>query len=537
MHCPTCGTRSSENDVICQKCGALLAISQEELERVERYRLTQNRDLLSILYIDISGFTRIANRSMLISQKLLAVHTALVTAIVERDRQGEVVNTAGDGILAVFSNPAVATELALEMQSSAYLYQQGTLAEMDDDYRTKALVTAGLSPQPAPGDEEYLIHIGINLGLVTRGGRTSRDIFGHNVNVACRLCSLADRGQIYLSEAVYDNARLILDERTDLEWKVWKDMPIRGLAAPLTIVAVAQRPYNTILPPRGSRSLFPLRWSEKKLPVMAAAAIPVILAVGLIGLAIQRNQARRPAAPAPAPVSAVNAAGTAVTQTMLPDAPPASETNVAGSAVNVTLPPPDAHPTAVPLPPLAATAVASTEIAQVDAQSIAAGTTVQLMNGPDLLPARAAAFAGRNAILVAVGVDSPVGSLAEMDLLIDGDGDNALNTRNASPGTDFLMRVAGPEGAGQPRFLAVNDGLPGEPLTITEGMEASERRNGLWTLWIFRVPFRALGAVQRTSINIGFRYRPEGPEGDTLTYPAQDGQLWKVELTATPPDE
>ncbi len=528
MRCPSCNALQEDADLICRKCGVLLAMSPEELERVERYRLSANTELLCVMFTDISGFTSIANRSLTQSQKILAIHMALTQAIVEREKGGEVVNTAGDGILAVFSNPATATERALEMHAAIHHYHQGLIT---GGYLTDALKRAKMPSFPSADDIEYGIHIGLHLGLVTRGGRTSRDVFGHNVNIACRLCSLAGKGQVYMTEAVYDNARLILGNREDLEWQVWKEQPIRGLAEPMTVVAVGQQPYNAILPPRGVRQPFQFnKLFGKRAPVVVPA---IVLGVALIGAAVGlmlRQQTPRivPAPPVVTGKSTVTEPPTSlpplvaaeeapsVNPQVVPSPAPsplttanadASAINAASSATNLVTPPDSSLPPPTPVIP-----------------SGASTRAVTLTNGQHTIAATIHFSREKQLCRFDIELNQKVeDAKAELALLVDGNNDGKYQALPSRPAVDFLLGMSGP--ATQPRVLSArllgNDGKPDAPMPNEKEHSGEsifdEKRNV--TIWQFRLPFSGGGPDDHDETGFKIEFRPSGSDGPVYVTP------------------
>jgi len=539
MRCPSCGTYYLDNEPVCQSCGALLSVTAEELERVERYRLNANTELLCVMFADVSGFSGIANHSLSLSQRILAVHMALSQAVFERDRAGEVVNTAGDGILAVFSNPATATERALELHAAIHHYHGGLIT---DGYLADALRAAKLPLHPNQGDEEYKIHIGLHLGLVTRGGRTSRDVFGHNVNIACRLCSMANEGQTYMSEAVYDNARLILGGREDLEWQVWKEQAIRGLSEPMDMVGVGQLPYNIVTPPRGVQLPEPPKPAMiKRTPVLAAVALAVVAVSVLLisqlwphppppkpkpmpppkladvlrvrvpvyeGFEVVKLDSLLPA-PALPPPGSVGSPANAENTAEVRDA-------TAGDSSPATPPPADGAQTATE--PLF-TDAADLEHFKPDNLSIEKATAIKFMAMPALL----LAFKGKDALVIAVEVKEPVSTAALMSLYLDGDLDDAFVS--AGPEfLDFLLSIGNPQNAGaKPRLQKLRDGQPGADFADLRNISARvfTRENG--ALWLFRLPFRQLQLSPIKDAQFRLEYAPQGPEKPTAFYPSPTG--------------
>lgn len=545
MKCPSCGAEQPDGELVCFECNNYLNLSEEELDRVERFRLSTHTELLCAMFCDISGFTVLANQSLVHSQKILSIHGAIVQAIVERDRAGEVVNTAGDGVLAVFANPAVAVECALRMHEVTTQYYAGVLK---DEHVLRALHQAGLKPTPAAHDPQHFIHIGMHLGIVTRGGRTSRDVFGHNVNVACRLCDLASRGQTYMSEAVYDNARLIIGDRADLRWQTWKELPIRGIATPMSVVGVAQQPYHPILPPRG------IKLSAMKKPLLrnplalAGAGLVVVaaiaLAISVLGHTPKTNIAEPapPARPAPTATPAEETLPPVVaTFSTLPDepepaaedTPPAIPAGEQGSAsVSTVLAPPSTaneSSTATVFPPTVAPDApknpplppADREVRRALPILLRGGAPIALGAGPDKrLTGTLNVMRGKEALLIAVGVDVHAEGTAAMTLLVDGNSDGKLNSESDPPIFDVLLRRGGPGGdtAGL-QCLSLKDGKPATPLAEPKGYAARAVHHSNRTIWVFRVPLDDLGASSGMYVKFRAEYQPDGPEGAPLYHP------------------
>lgn len=538
MRCPSCGTYYLDNEPVCQSCGALLSVTAEELERVERYRLNANTELLCVMFADVSGFSGIANRSLSRSQRILAVHMTLSQAVFERDRAGEVVNTAGDGILAVFSNPATATERALELHAAIHHYHGG---QITDGYLADALRAAKLPLHPNQDDEAYQVHIGLHLGLVTRGGRTSRDVFGHNVNIACRLCSMANEGQTYMSEAVYDNARLILGGREDLEWQVWKEQAIRGLSEPMDIVGVAQLPYHTVTPPRGMKLPEPPKSAVfTRTPVLAAVVLAVVAASVLLISQLWPHPPPPTPKPTPPPMPAdvlrvrlpVFAGAEVVKLDAVPVSSPlpppreiASPANAANTAevrdtVVENSTPANPSPTdgaELAEPPF--TDAADLEHFKPDNLRLERATAIKFTETPALL----LAFTGKEALVIAVEIKEPVNTTALMSLYLDGDLDDAFFSEGPEF-LDFLLSIGNPQNAGaKPRLQKLRDGRPGADFADLRNISARvfTRDNG--ALWLFRLPFRQLRLSPIKDAQFRLEYAPQGPEKPTAFYPGPTG--------------
>jgi len=127
--------------------------------------------------VDIKGFTaRTSGQSREENQLLLQRFEKLVAPLT-RLFGGKVVKSIGDAFLLTFRSPTDALHCAMAIQ----------------DWQ------AELNAQQ-PSSKRFEVRVAINVGEVrVKGG----DVFGEPVNIASRLESLADGGEIFFSEAVY----------------------------------------------------------------------------------------------------------------------------------------------------------------------------------------------------------------------------------------------------------------------------------------------------------------------------------------------
>lgn len=132
---------------------------------------------LAIEFVDIKGFTtRTSAQSREENQKLLRRFAAVVRPVTAAFN-GRIVKNIGDAHLLTFRSPTDALHCAMAMQDR--------LAE---------------SNGKVPGEERFEVRVAVNVGEVRV---ESGDVFGEAVNIASRIESLADGGEIYFSEAVY----------------------------------------------------------------------------------------------------------------------------------------------------------------------------------------------------------------------------------------------------------------------------------------------------------------------------------------------
>jgi len=139
----------------------------------------QQRDpgVRTILFTDIANSTEMTSRfGDRATIAMLSVHDKIVRDALRKNGGREVKHT-GDGIMAVFICAAHAVRFACQVQES-------------------------LRQQNEPGPEfPVMVRIGVSSGEPIEQGD---DLFGSAVQLAARLCALADAGQILVSNMVAD---------------------------------------------------------------------------------------------------------------------------------------------------------------------------------------------------------------------------------------------------------------------------------------------------------------------------------------------
>lgn len=170
------------------------------------------RRLSAILAADLVGYSRLmeADEHGTLSRVLDIVETVLRPNIEEHS--GRVIKLMGDGILAEFPSVLAAVTCAIRCQK--------TLAERNRN---------------ATGDDKAQYRFGINLGDVIL---ESDDIFGHGVNVAARLESLAEPGEIYISRPVRDQIR----DRLDCYLEDKGSVSVKNIRRPVRVFRVVTDP-------------------------------------------------------------------------------------------------------------------------------------------------------------------------------------------------------------------------------------------------------------------------------------------------------
>jgi adenylate cyclase len=176
------------------------------------------RKLSAILYADIHGYSRLMDQDEAGTVTRLVQSLAMIRNLVG-DYGGNVVNTAGDGVVALFPSASQALYFAVEMQREL----------------TNALAWAA-------GQEPIFYRVGITIGDTIA---SEEGVYGHSVNLAARIQALADPGGICITEKVYHLVR----DQTDLTvWSLGKQS-IKNIAEPVGVYAVDLNPVHTRPPP------------------------------------------------------------------------------------------------------------------------------------------------------------------------------------------------------------------------------------------------------------------------------------------------
>jgi adenylate cyclase len=134
------------------------------------------RRLAAILAADIAGYSRLMGLDEAATVRDLKAHLAVVLPMIGQ-YGGQVVDLAGDGILAEFHSAVRAVECAVAIQQ--------IMAERN---------------LHVPADRQMLLRIGINLGDILHEGT---HIYGDGVNIAARLQALAEPGSLCLSRDIH----------------------------------------------------------------------------------------------------------------------------------------------------------------------------------------------------------------------------------------------------------------------------------------------------------------------------------------------
>lgn len=191
-----------------------LRIDASELNLVDKFRQSRNTSVLTIMFTDIQGFTRLTEeRGDAYSNEVRKEHDSLLVPIIEREGAGRVIKHIGDAVMAVFAEPSAAVARSLEIQEAL---RKRNLANSD---------------QPA-----LLVRIGLHMGQVTVEDKMDMDVFGRHVNRASRVEGLAEGGHLYMTYSVFDSAKSwIAGHKEEAAWVSHGRYKVKGIDEPLEI--------------------------------------------------------------------------------------------------------------------------------------------------------------------------------------------------------------------------------------------------------------------------------------------------------------
>ena len=210
MQCASCGTELPVGSKFCKECGqpvaAAAATPATRFPSPESYTpkhlaekiltskaaLEGKRKQVTVLFVDVSGFTSISER--LDPEDVHRLMTRVFELMLEEVHryEGTVNQFLGDGIMALFGAP-IAHEDHASRACHAALGIQKTLVGYQEELERRAGIT-------------FQVRQGLNTGLVVVGSigtdlRMDYTAVGDTTNVAARMQQAADRGRIVAAEA------------------------------------------------------------------------------------------------------------------------------------------------------------------------------------------------------------------------------------------------------------------------------------------------------------------------------------------------
>jgi len=170
---------------------------------------------LSIMFTDIKGFTqRTSSSTRDAMTKMMDNHARLLLPVFKHF-DGTVVKTIGDAYLVYFSSPTDAVLCGVTIQEVLRQYNK----DLEDDTKLE-------------------IRVAINVGDVEL---MDNDIMGEPVNIAARLEGIAEAGQVYFTEAVYQTMNRLEAPSAEVGEHVFK-----GIPHPIRVYKVIDEPGSDL---------------------------------------------------------------------------------------------------------------------------------------------------------------------------------------------------------------------------------------------------------------------------------------------------
>ncbi len=173
---------------------------------------------LAIVFTDIKGFTERTSRQTLEeNQRLLRVHHDLLTPVFKAFG-GRIIKSIGDAFLVTFESPTQAVLSGMAIQDRLWQHNRSVL------------------------DAERLdVRVAINVGEVRV---ESNDVFGEPVNIASRVESIAEAGEVFFTEAVY-----LAMNKAEVPSQEVGAFELKGIPGKIRVFRVPRAPYRVEVPP------------------------------------------------------------------------------------------------------------------------------------------------------------------------------------------------------------------------------------------------------------------------------------------------
>ena len=208
--------------------------TREAVEKTDAGESVGQTRLVALVFTDVVESTALKHKlGDQAGSDLIERHHALVRQVLATFREGEEIETAGDSFLLLFTKPSSSVKFALLLQAR--------LSQWNEEITWPVLDRIG-------------IHSGEIVVRESDDPARSKRLRGLQVDIAARLVSLAQGGQILLTRAVFDNARQVLKGEeipglSPLVWLNYGPFLFKGIDDPVEVCEVSE-----IEPPPCSRS-------------------------------------------------------------------------------------------------------------------------------------------------------------------------------------------------------------------------------------------------------------------------------------------
>lgn len=231
-------------------------LSGQENSSLRDYISSHHTTVLTVMFTDIKGYTELTeSRGEAYVDAIRKAHDKLLTGIIEARQAGLVIKHIGDAVMAVFADPSLAVDRAVQIQQQLVHFNRDN-----------------------PQWDDIEIRIGLHMGQVTVEGELTFDIFGRHVNRAARLESLADGGQVYMSYTVFDSARSWLSHHQHFGWQSHGRYQLKGISEPVEVFEVWDKNLRQPAAPRKGQ---PVRQRPKLIYLAVAVIVGIALTLGI----------------------------------------------------------------------------------------------------------------------------------------------------------------------------------------------------------------------------------------------------------------
>lgn len=203
--------------------------------------------LMVLMFTDIAGSVALKSELGLPAySRLLARHDALFRSIVAAIPRASILQDTGDGFYASFATPADAVTAALR-------FQHGIAADGFEQSAATGRCQGG----------SLSVRVGIHLGQMERLEAVNNEpgkIVGLGADLAARVMGLAMPGQVLMTRAVFDDARLYVrdgaaianGDAVALQWLAHGRYRMKGQDEPLEVYEVGLSGFSPLAPPPDS---------------------------------------------------------------------------------------------------------------------------------------------------------------------------------------------------------------------------------------------------------------------------------------------
>ncbi len=177
----------------------------EERERLEELLRNKYTKHITVMFTDMKGSTDLADsEGDLAARLLIKQHNDVIFPIIDKNN-GHLVKTMGDGTLSYFNNAQDAVRCGVEIQKSVTEFNAA---------------------------RQLKIPIQVRIGIHTGQGLVEKkDIYGDVVNVASRIETQGNPGEVYLSEETYN----AMGDKEEIYCSFQKITSLKGKKEPFKI--------------------------------------------------------------------------------------------------------------------------------------------------------------------------------------------------------------------------------------------------------------------------------------------------------------